>query len=594
VSEPSYILELFRLAWREDARRFSASLALMVAQAAAAPLSALALGSTVNAVLAADQGGAALAAGLVAVCVLAWLTAGHFAHIYYFELGDRMLVRMQRRLIELSNGSVGLEHHERPDHADKLQVLRQELDRLGSTLVSSLLGAVGLAVAVAITAILLGTLHPQLLWLPLAAVPSLLLGRHAERALASSREAAAQPGRRARHLLQLATEVSTSKELRTCGLEEELRARQAEAWRATSAQLWRGQRRALGLRVLGHVVFASGYVGATLLVVWDAVAVQGSAGSVILAITLAGQVNQQVTGAVTLHHELQRIGRILGDMRWIEAVVRRAPPASPEQAAPAALTQGIVFENVGFSYPEAPAPVLQGVNLRLAAGSTVAIVGENGAGKSTLVKLLCRFYEATSGTIRVDGVDLNRLSVPSWRGQIAAGFQDFVRFELRARETVGVGHLPDVDCDEAVLGALRRARSEGVVSQLDRGLDTELGRSNPGGAELSTGQWQKLALGRAMMRERPLLMVLDEPTSALDALSEHRLFERYAAIARRVGKATGAITLLVSHRFSTVRMADQIVVVADRSIREAGSHQELMRLGGLYAELYSLQARAYQ
>jgi ATP-binding cassette subfamily B protein len=238
--------------------------------------------------------------------------------------------------------------------------------------------------------------------------------------------------------------------------------------------------------------------------------------------------------------------------------------------------------------------VLTGVNLFLPAGSTVAIVGENGSGKTTLVKLLCRFYEATSGVITVDSVDLRRLPLDGWRDRIAAGFQDFVRFELLARQTIGLGDLPLLDDEPAVRAALDRAHAGDVIDRLDDGLATQLGRSHTDGAELSGGQWQKLALGRAMMRKSPLLLILDEPTAALDAEAEHQLFEQYAANARRVGRDTGAITVLVSHRFSTVRMADLIVVVADGRIAESGSHDTLMAADGLYAELYDLQAAAFQ
>ncbi|HZL80981.1 MAG TPA: ATP-binding cassette domain-containing protein, partial [Demequina sp.] len=247
-----------------------------------------------------------------------------------------------------------------------------------------------------------------------------------------------------------------------------------------------------------------------------------------------------------------------------------------------------------FTYPGTDRPVLEGVDLVLPAGSTVAVVGENGAGKTTLVKLLCRFYDATAGTVRVDGVDLRDIDTDEWRTRIAAGFQDFSRFELLARENVGVGNLPDIESQTAVLAGLRRARAEGVLDRLDDGLETQLGTSHTDGAQLSGGQWQKLALGRAMMREAPLLLVLDEPTSALDAQAEHELFEQYAVNARRVGGLTGAITLLVSHRFSTVRMADLILVVADGRVTESGSHDELVALGGLYAELFDLQAAAYR
>ncbi|HEY0991419.1 MAG TPA: ABC transporter ATP-binding protein, partial [Kofleriaceae bacterium] len=234
------------------------------------------------------------------------------------------------------------------------------------------------------------------------------------------------------------------------------------------------------------------------------------------------------------------------------------------------------------------------VNLDLPAGSVVALVGENGAGKTTLVKLLCRFYEPTTGAITVDGVDLARFPVDAWRRRISAGFQDFARLQLLARESIGVGDVDQLDGDAHVLAALERAAAPELPAALPRGLDTQLGREFHGGVELSQGQWQKVALGRAMMRSAPLLMILDEPTASLDAPTEHALFERYAGAARRAAAATGAITILISHRFSTVRMADMILVVAGGRIAEIGDLAALVRAGGLYAELYELQRRAYR
>jgi ATP-binding cassette subfamily B protein len=211
----------------------------------------------------------------------------------------------------------------------------------------------------------------------------------------------------------------------------------------------------------------------------------------------------------------------------------------------------------------------------------------------TLAGLLERPLAAPAGKA-LDGRDLSRIPVAEWRERIATGFQDFARFEFLARRTVGVGDLPNLDETAAVVAALDRARAGDIVGRLRDGLDTQLGKSYADGVELSGGQWQKLALGRAMMRELPLLLVLDEPTSALDAEAEAALFERYAEGAKRVGQASGGITVLVSHRFSTVRMADLIVVVADGRVVETGPHAALMRNNGLYAELYNLQASAYE
>lgn len=234
-----------------------------------------------------------------------------------------------------------------------------------------------------------------------------------------------------------------------------------------------------------------------------------------------------------------------------------------------------------------------GVDLTVQPGEIHCLVGENGAGKTTLVKLLCRFHEATEGSITVDGTDLCRMPQAEWRARIAVGFQDFMRFEFTAQRTVGIGDLPRHDDPGAAATALDRAHAGDVVDRLAQGLATPLGKSYTDGAEPSGGQWQKLALGRAMMRDRPLLLVLDEPTAALDAEAEDRLFEHYAAHARRVGGASGAISLFVTHRYSTVRAADLILVIRDGRIAERGDHATLMARGGLYAELYTLQAAAY-
>jgi ATP-binding cassette subfamily B protein len=218
-------------------------------------------------------------------------------------------------------------------------------------------------------------------------------------------------------------------------------------------------------------------------------------------------------------------------------------------------------------------------------------VGENGAGKTTLVKLLCRLYQPTKGRILVDGVDLARMPPATWRSRLSGAFQDFFRFEFRVRHTVGVGDLPRLDDRPAVAAAVERAGASDVVRQLVAGLDTQLGPTWPEGVELSFGQWQKLALARGFMRERPLVLVLDEPTAALDAETEHALFERYAAAARG---SDDRITILVSHRFSTVRMADFIVVLHGSRLVESGTHEALMGQGGHYAELYRIQAAAYR
>jgi ATP-binding cassette subfamily B protein len=256
------------------------------------------------------------------------------------------------------------------------------------------------------------------------------------------------------------------------------------------------------------------------------------------------------------------------------------------------LSEGIAFEHVSFAYPGTGRLVLDDVTLEFPAGAVVALVGENGAGKSTLVKLLARMYEPRSGSITVDGVDLRSIAVDEWRERLAGAFQDFYRFEYPAQRTIGVGDLPRLDDDDAAGTAVTRAGAQDVIDRLADGLDTQLGSAWEGGAEVSFGQWQKLALARGFMRDSPLLLILDEPTAALDAETEHALFERFAAAARTEA-ATGRVTVLVSHRFSTVRMADLIVVMDGARVVESGTHEELLARNGQYAELFSIQAAAY-
>jgi ATP-binding cassette subfamily B protein len=259
------------------------------------------------------------------------------------------------------------------------------------------------------------------------------------------------------------------------------------------------------------------------------------------------------------------------------------------------LHRGITFDHVSFVYPGTSRVVLDDVSVTLPAGAVVAIVGENGAGKTTLVKLLAKMYEPSSGSILVDDTPLARIPAGEWRACLAGAFQDFFRFEFRAGHTVGLGDLSRLDDKAAVVAAVDRAGAGDVVARLTAGLDTQLGPTWPGGIDLSFGQWQKLALARGFMRDRPLLLVLDEPTAALDAETEHALFERYAAAARATGESDrGRITIVISHRFSTVRMADLIVVLDGARLVEVGTHDELMVKRGQYSELYSIQAAAYR
>jgi ATP-binding cassette subfamily B protein len=330
-----------------------------------------------------------------------------------------------------------------------------------------------------------------------------------------------------------------------------------------------------------------------MLMLWRAAQGRATPGEVVMTVYLGQQLISTVIEPVRSLAGLGETLRAAGRMLWLQDYARDQRAARPGRApAPERLEEGIVFERVSFRYPGTERWALRDVSFRVPAGSIVAFVGENGAGKTTLVKLLCRMYEPTEGRILVDGADLAEIDVDAWRGRLSAAFQDFARFELTAGETVGVGDLPRMGDPGAMEAALERAVAAAVLAALPSGAATQLGARWAGGVDLSTGQWQKLALGRALMRRDPLVVFFDEPTASLDAVAEHALFERYAAEARE-GSARGTVTVLVSHRFSTVRSAALILVIDEGGVTELGSHDELIVRDGLYAELYQMQARAY-
>ena len=538
----------------------------------------------------------AAALGVVALVGIAMLSS--LSSLFTFVLRQRVTestqLLIELRLIELSTTIEGLEHHERPEYVDQMQRIRDHRSQL-----SGAVAAIGQLAMVVIQ--LLGTLgalltvHPWLAVLPLFGLPCFFLESRGERMRRASWERSTTPYRLGQHLFNLATTSAPGKELRIFGLAGTVHDRHAAVLHATRHDVNRVGRRAMALSMLGWALFSIGYLAA--LAVVTARVLDGSAtpGDVVLVLTLGSQVNEQVSTLVGVllwaMQSLDVVRRVL----WLEdfGAAAQRPIAEPA-AVPDRLVDGIRLEGVRFRYPGTDVDVLRDVDLHIPAGSIVAIVGDNGAGKSTLVKLLCRFYVPDEGHITVDGIDLRQLPAAAWRAATAAGFQDFARYELLARETVGVGDLTRLDDEPHIREALDRGSAADVVDQLAAGLDTQLGRTFSDGVELSGGQWQKLALGRAMMRPAPLLLLLDEPTAAIDAETEHALFQRFAGAAKEAAQQSGAITVLVSHRFSTVRMADLIVVVDGGGVVECGSHHVLMGRGGLYAELYDLQASSYR
>jgi ATP-binding cassette subfamily B protein len=267
-----------------------------------------------------------------------------------------------------------------------------------------------------------------------------------------------------------------------------------------------------------------------------------------------------------------------------EPAILSRPDALP---APRPIRSGFVFENVSFAYPGADRRVLSELNFRLDSGERIALIGENGAGKTTLVKLLARLYEPTAGRILLDGVDLRDYDVHDLRREIGVIFQDYMRYDMLARDNIGFGRIEELHNQTRIESAAHKSLADSVISGLPGGYAQMLGRRFETGTDLSAGQWQKIALARAYMRDAQLL-ILDEPTASLDARAEYEVFQRFAELTR------GKMAVLISHRFSTVRMADHILVLADGRIQEHGTHQQLVALGGRYAELFELQAAGYR
>ncbi|HXH21099.1 MAG TPA: ABC transporter ATP-binding protein [Dehalococcoidia bacterium] len=505
---------------------------------------------------------------------------------------DRVTIALESHVARLQASVTTIAHQERPDYLDRLSVLRDQVFVLDH-MYMSLFSTCGWALRLAVTVSLLVSIHPGLVLLALFALPTVLASTWRPAVERAAEERGAQSRRLAQHLFLTATTAPPAKEVRVAGIGERLARERRQAWERWYAGVSRARWGSAVWHTLAWAVFGSAYVGA---VVFVSSGLGAGAGAVLLVLAAGARLSAYISATVG---EIGFLRGIWMDgskrLAWLEdyaaSIAARADLPVPER-----LTEGIRLDHVSFAYPGSDRLVLDDVSFSVPAGSVVAIVGENGAGKTTLVKLLSKFYEPLSGEIYVDGLPLSRMAAEEWRSRLAGAFQDFFRFEFRAAQAVGVGDVPRIEDRGAVLTAVGRAGAEDVVTKLRGGLDSQLGVTWPDGVEVSFGQWQKLALARGFMRDEPLLLVLDEPTAALDAETEHALFERYAAASRGSGNGSpnGRITVLVSHRFSTVRMADLIVVLDGSRLVEVGSHDELMAHGGQYAELYSIQAAAYQ
>jgi len=503
---------------------------------------------------------------------------------------DRVTIALEAHVARLQASVATIAHHERPDYLDRLAMLRDQVFVLDH-MYMSVFAACGWLLRLGVTVALLASIHPVLILLAVFALPIVSTSTWRPAVERTVQERSAPANRLARHLFTLAATAPPGKEVRVTGIGERLIAERRAAWQRGHLPIAAVRWASAWWHALAWAVFGAAFVAA---VVFVASYLRASAGAVLLVLAAGSRLSAYVAATVT------EVGFLRGfwmdgsrRLAWLEDYAASFDAAA-DRAIPDALHNGIRLDRVSFAYPGTTRLVLEDVSLRLPAGSVVAIVGENGAGKTTLVKLLAKMYEPTSGAIYVDDVPLARVSAEGWRARLAGAFQDFFRFEFVARHTVGLGDVPRLDDQAAVVSAIGRAGADDVIARLNAGLDTQLGPTWPGGVDVSFGQWQKLALARGFMREQPLLLVLDEPTAALDAETEHALFERYAAAARGGGEDGGRITILVSHRFSTVRMADLIVVLDGARLVEVGTHDQLMAAAGQYAQLYGIQAAAYR
>jgi len=593
ISAPVAARIMLGFAWRSDRRLACEVLAVRIIGAVLTALFALWIGYLTDAVAHRDGRAAAWSGGLIVLSIASGALLNYAAARMTRALSDKTHHEVQRRLLRLVGGSPTLEITETPAHLTQLERLQEASWEFGDV-IPALINAAQLAIQLVVTLVLLATVDPWLLLLVLFGLPVVVFGPKASFVWYTAQQLASEPARRMSVYWNLGTDAASAKEIRLFRLRPTILAGYtAAADESLTIQLRhivQGQLIGVGSRLF----FCLGYLGALVLVVHRVLTGAAPLGSLVTTAVLGGQLLSVVAASSTLAVWTSQVMIAASRFVYLDRLGTSLRDSSRMTGSvPDRLQQGIRLHDVSFRYPGRQQDTLDGVDLLLPAGATVALVGDNGAGKSTLIKLLSGLYPPTAGTISIDGTDLATVDPDRWRERLSAGFQDHARFEFIAQETVGIGDLDRVDEPAAAIGALGRAAAEDLLVALPSGLATQLGPAWDGGIDLSGGQWQKLAIARAMMRRRPLLLLLDEPTAAIDAESEHRLFTGWTEAARELRAAAGAITVLVSHRFSTVRMADLIVVLQDGRITEAGTHAELMDAGGRYATLFNLQARAY-
>jgi ATP-binding cassette, subfamily B, bacterial len=530
---------------------------------------------------------------LLPIVIGLWLTATLQRAIgAYMGYGRNLFVRRvqleaERRLLAQAS-KVDIGHFDNSDWHDRLARAKRDVSWRPGDLTWSVLGLSGNIVTIVLMASLLASLHYLLVVLALAAaVVSLALERRVTSRLYEFFYKETPEEREREYLGDLLVQPRTTKEIRAYVLADYLLGRHRDISESLFSQREQMYRTGTRISMLSGLV-----TGTTLALAYVFVAMRGVAGTidpggVVLVIGAFASVSGTLGQISSTFVSVDQHTTFLDDFFSFLAIDRLVPVPAAPRPVPIDMAAGIEFNNVTFSYPGGTGPAVAGLSLHIRSGELLALVGENGAGKSTVVKLLLRFYDADSGSVRVGGVDLKDLDPEVLRSRIGVLFQDYATYELTIRENVVMGR-PDVPGDDArVLEALRDSRSDFLVEKMPNGLDSKVGRLFEGGHDLSGGEWQRLALARIMYRDADI-WILDEPTSSLDPEAEAGIFSELKE------NLKGRIGIVISHRFSTVRIADRIAVIDDGRVMELGTHEELLLASGRYARLFELQAAGYR
>lgn len=580
---------------RSSRRTFLLSFVLNMIASAASLLTLVALRDGVEAVIGASGSGSLRAVVVFGVASGVSSAADLAAARLNVAMRESVAIVLDREIAALSLQSHTIEHYDRPEYFQRLDQLEGQRGVVVAGPVA-LVSALGALFSVLASLALIMRTAPELAFIVVGVAPSLWLSRRAERLHTDAVDAISPSRRAAAAILETAVSRRAAAEVRVFGLRGLLSDRFASSWSESEAASDAAGRQTLVLNLLRSAWFGLLALGVALWVARLEERGMISVGEAVLVIGIALQIAGQLGATAQALSWLDRAMRAASHYRWLEVAATNSDTSErPSRAAPSRLRDGVVLEAVSFRYPDSDHNALVDISVEFRAGRVVAIVGNNGAGKSTLVKLLCGFYAPLSGHVTVDGINLSEVDPLAWRANLAAVFQDFSRPAVSLREAIGIGDVRRLDDDVFISNTANLANAADLMARTNEGLDAMIGREFGGILEPSGGEWQRLAVARALMKTSPILLVLDEPSAELDPEAEHDLFQLYARQARAASAERGAITVLISHRFNTVKMADDVLVLADGKVVEFGPREELLRSDeSEFARLFRLQAKGYQ